>query len=1046
MRTLGLSSLVLSSLALSLISVLAAGCGGGASCVEGMSIACACPGGATGVQVCRAGAYEACQCGPEVDGGGLDGGGLPFPDASIDGGGLPFPDAGLDAAIAVFPDADIDGGGLPFPDAAMDAAVLAPDAAVLCTEGATRCGASGVERCTGGLFVADTTCALSCVMGACTDTPAMCTPGAVRCYRSAVQRCNREGTAWLFDSVCREGCSAGLCTGACTAGEARCNGSAREVCAPSGASWGTAETCAMGCEDRVCVEAELSLPGTVVDLSGTHVYAGCVDIDLGGELRVPAGETLSIRARCLTLATSARITLGAGSTLHVRVVESATIDGTISGGSTAFIESLGTLRLGGSVSSASSILRADDLAITASGRTAGTTLNAALYGSAFANTGTHAGVVSVMPPTPVESPTHPSGTTWNLAGDEVVVTWNRPFATVRGYYVATGAVVPGPATGTFRTTESIAIPVRDFGPGDNRIRIVSVNADSEIGTYFEELVVRLNVAAPTITATSHPDELAWGGADDVFLAWSDPPGEPAGTFTGYLYAWDHEADTVPTGASGTFDDRQMLLLSDQAPGIWFFHVVVLDGLGRPSPSVAHYQVRIGAAPGLGNVAGTVTNAATGAPLEGATVLVSGGLLRTRSGTTGDYTFRGAVPASSLPYRITARARGFTAAEANVTVSAGGAVVQHFMLTPSAEPPGPAARLGWEARLAGVTPNSPEVAMGPTGRFLWSRTGSTATDEEMAIARVTGETVHTERTVEEYYSYPRSEVGWNGSSFYGVDYYKCGYDAAFSYGHGWSCLQMRTWDAAGNVTGGWRRWRNSGQTGSPSAVWNGTTWGTFFVSYAALYFRELNPDLTFTNGLDGTTHTAISSGHNDTRQSASTRAIWDGTGYAALWSIGRSATDGTQAVFFGRWARDLTVLQPRIELDDSRSSSEIDLVFDGTRYHALYMDLNGTRYDLVLRTISSTGTVGPRTVVRAGLDSATRSPSLTFDGSRLLLAWEEGSTGVSHLEVRSASDHALLEEHDVNGRQPRVDVNVETGEGVLLYARDGATFVRSIAID
>jgi len=79
MRALSLSSLVFSSLTLSLISALAAGCGGGASCVEGMSIACACAGGATGVQVCRAGAYEACQCGPEVDGGGL-----PFPDASID--------------------------------------------------------------------------------------------------------------------------------------------------------------------------------------------------------------------------------------------------------------------------------------------------------------------------------------------------------------------------------------------------------------------------------------------------------------------------------------------------------------------------------------------------------------------------------------------------------------------------------------------------------------------------------------------------------------------------------------------------------------------------------------------------------------------------------------------------------------------------------------------------------------------------------------------------------------------------------------------------
>jgi|JI10StandDraft_1071094.scaffolds.fasta_scaffold314126_2 hypothetical protein len=43
-------------------------------CVAGMTIACACLGGGSGVQTCQAdGTYQACQC---LDGGGLDGGGL----------------------------------------------------------------------------------------------------------------------------------------------------------------------------------------------------------------------------------------------------------------------------------------------------------------------------------------------------------------------------------------------------------------------------------------------------------------------------------------------------------------------------------------------------------------------------------------------------------------------------------------------------------------------------------------------------------------------------------------------------------------------------------------------------------------------------------------------------------------------------------------------------------------------------------------------------------------------------------------------------------
>src|SRR5690606_33537922 len=132
-------------------------------------------------------------------------------------------------------------------------------------------------------------------------------------------------------------------------------------------------------------------------------------------------------------------------------------------------------------------------------------------------------------------------------------------------------------------------------PGENRIRVVAVNADSEVGTYTEDLVVRLNVRPPTVTSTSHPDPSAWGGSDDVFLTWTDPSDVPDDALVGYWYAFDRMADTVP-GPSDTFDDRNMLLLSDRAPGVWFFHIVNLDRLGRPSPLVAHYMVRVGPAP------------------------------------------------------------------------------------------------------------------------------------------------------------------------------------------------------------------------------------------------------------------------------------------------------------------------------------------------------------------------------------------------------------------------------------------------------------------
>lgn len=977
-----------------------------------------------GAQVCEDGAFGMCVCGgPLPDGGGLDG----AMDGAIEDGAIPREDGALND------------GATPRDDGAMSDGAMSDGSTEPCTNGATRCSALGVERCEDGAWLGDATCALGCMAGACVSGPAMCTPDATRCYRSSVQRCNREGSAWLHDSICAEECDAGLCVGACTNGAARCVDDRREVC--TGGAWTNDMTCALGCESRVCVEAELSLPGTVLDLSGTHVYEGCVDLDLGGELRVPAGQTLEIRARCLRVSASSRITIGAGSTLRVRVTETAEVDGTVSGGAEAFLESLGSLELAGSVTSARTILRADELSIASGGTTSGASLNAALYGQSFDNDGTHGGIVSVMPPVPLESSTHPSAGVWNLTGDDVVISWSRPFASARGYYVSLGDAVPGPGVGSFTTTESVVLPASSFGPGTNRLRVVAVNADSEIGTFTEDLLVRLNVRSPVVTSTSHPTD-AWGGVDDVFLSWTDPPGAPAGTYVGFFYVWDRQADTEPSATRGTFDDRRMLLLNDQAPGTWYFHINAVDQLGRTS-STAHRRVRIGPNPGAGNVAGTVTDATTGDPIDGATVLANGGLLRTRTDATGDYTFRGELPASSEPYRITVRARGYVSAEMNATVGVGGAVVRHFELSRSATPPGPPVSFSWELPIDSVTPNEPSVAIGPAGRYVWSRVGDIAGEDRIEIGTLTGDSVQVTAGTDEYYDYPRTEVGWNGTRFHALDVYQCGYEASFAYGHGWSCLQMRTWDPSGATVDGWRRYRNSGQTGSPSVAWNGTSYGTFFISYNALYHRELTEDLEFADGGTGTTHDLLSSGHYDTRQQANTRAIWDGSNYAVAWQIGRSAASSTPVVFFARWSADLDVVQARMEIDVSRGTSELGLVFDGTRYHLLYVFLEGSTYGVALRSVSSTGVLGARTVIDPDVGSA-RSPSLAFDGRHLLLAYEDGS-GTSRFEVRDTS-HTLVDSRAIDGVRPRVDASAETGEGALIYTRGGVTYLRALSID
>ncbi len=960
----------------------------------------------------------------------------------IDARGDSDPDARGDADA--HGDADPDAGGDADSDPPGDADTDLPDAGGECVDGATRCGMTNVEHCVGGEWQVDTTCSLGCEDGECSATDATCEPDTTRCYRSSVQRCNREGTAWLHDEICLESCDQGLCEGTCEPGEFRCNQDIRESCDGTGTDWSTEETCALGCQSTVCVTPELEIPGTIVELSGTHVYEDCVELSLGGVLRVPAGEKLEIHARCLTISESSSIEIGAGARLRAHIVEDVLIEGSITGGDEASIESLDTLVLSGNLQSSRSILRADSLSIEQGASTSGSSLNAALYGDHFSNEGSHSGIVSVMPPTPIESSTHPGEFTWNLSGDDVVVTWNRPFSGAAGYYVAVGDDVPGPGQATFRTTESIALPLSQFEPGENRVRIVSVNADSEVGTFFEELVIDFNARPPRVSSTSHPESDVWGGTDDVHLSWSDPSDVDDDSLTGYFYVWDRQADTLPVPSNGTFDDRNSLLLADQDPGVWFFHIVNIDRMGRTSPLVGRYRVQIGAQPATGNIAGTITDSDTGEPIRGATVLLNGGLERTRSGSTGDYTFAGTVLAAADPYRVSVRAVGYQSEEELVQVDAGSAQIQDFALAPDPTFDQTLINLGWEIFIRDVAPVSPSVAMGPAGRFIWATTAQAGGSEDLSIHHTNGELIHRESTLDQYQHHPPTRLGWQGNEFYAIDNYRCGYDDQLSPGHGWSCLQMRTWDRTGSILNGWLRWRNSGQTSSASVAFNGSTYGTFFISYHTMYFRELTEALAFADGESPTQHTTMSSGHYDSRASSITNTLWDGTGYATAWIIGRTDDDSTSTLFFGRWDSSLEELQAPIEIDPVRVSHDIGLQWDGTRYHLLYFLQDGSASSLVMRTIEHDGTVSPPTLIsdepdwREGL-------SLESDGDHLILAWTPEGSDRTHLEVRSVEDHSLIETHEVDGVRPRLSINPEIGAGVLLYQYNDQTWSRSVEL-
>ncbi|UQA57270.1 carboxypeptidase-like regulatory domain-containing protein [Polyangium aurulentum] len=894
----------------------------------------------------------------------------------------------------------------------------------ICIEGEVQCGAEGVETCTSDAWVPQMPCPQGCAAGACSSGQTSCTPGDLACFGGTVKECNQAGTGWLASSLCLEQCKGGLCAGACTAGEQRCNGDTREVCGAGGA-WMTESACALGCAQSVCVESELSNQGNMVTLSGKHVYQGCVTLQFGGTISVPAGQTLEIWAKCLSMAPGTGITLGSGASLRFHAAETIDLAGTISGGDLVWLSAWKSLVNKATLQSANVTLRADLLTNDAGGSVVGNA--AALHGTSFTNNGVFNGAVSVMPPEELSSVTHPGNGWWNWTAEGLDVSWDKPFPGALGYYVTLGDAVPAPGTGMFTGTEHITLPADALRHGKNRVRVVAVNGDSIVGTYPIDLSISLNVKPPFVTSMSHPNEAQWTNTPDVFLSWTAPPDAPAGTFVGYRYAWDHRADTIPTAQNGTFTTNQQVLMAGQAPGVWFFHVTALDRLGRSTPLVGHYEVRVGASPVTGNVAGHID--VGGAPAPGVHVTLNGGMLHAYTSASGDYTFYGKVPALGMQYEVSAALPGHAKVAATVDVGANATTVQNFTLVPA---PSPGYRLGWEFPLSNKALHSPSFALGSRGRLVWSHIVSNPGSEGVTFARSTGDVIATRATYPEYYTWEQpTEVGWDGTSFYVLDTYACDDNGSFLPGHGWSCLQMQRFNAAGTDITPAVQYATSGQSGSGSAVWNGSTFGTFFVSYASLMFREITASMAFADGLAKTVNTKLEGPYVDLRQSAWTQAVWDGSGYGVLYQF--------NDCYFARYDANHAQLVAPVVLDACTQNTLLGLIWDGANYHAAYVK-SGMQGGIQLRRISTAGALSAPVKV-----AGSTHPSLAYDQRNLLLAYNVN--GKSVLEIRSPVDHSLKQTIDLGPvTDPRVDFNPQTGEAAVIYLTPAGLFVRSLYLD
>ena len=891
-----------------------------------------------------------------------------------------------------------------------------------CDNGNVQCVGNTVQTCEARQWVESEICAQGCEMGACADE-VQCTPMENRCFKNSVQVCNAQGTAWQHQDICADECDAGLCVGACEPNALRCNGDTQEICGMDGQTWTEQEVCALGCSHRVCVEAELKNMGVPMTMSGTHVYNDCVTVELGGSIEVPAGETLEMWAKCLEVTSSSYITLNADARFIFHATETIVNAGSIAGGAFVRLDAYQSLTNSGDVSSGRVELRGDELTNTATATIGGTDAYA-LYGSEWTDNGSHTGAVSVMPPETLSSPTHPEGYQWNMVDDDVSIAWDKPFASVRGYYInVNNSAIPSPSNGEFTTVENVTLPLGLFRPGDNTVQVVSVNADSTVGSEPALFAINFNIATPTVTSSSHGDPFEWSSTDDVFLEWTEASSIDPDSYVGYWYAWDHRGDTRPDDTIGIFRNDDKILFDNQAPGVWMFHISSIDRLGRTSPVPGRYEVRVGPEPGYGNVAGNITDDA-GEPLRGATVLLNGGIYRATTAASGDYTFRGEVPAVAFDWEVAVQAPGYVTQLDSVRMTASDVALIDAQLQKNNNPA--SYELGFPVRLDGgysFSANSElRIALGRPGEVIWS------SPDRAQISTRTGTTL---RSIASGNSYAQHiAVGFDGNHYF---------SARTVYSGGYYPISFRLYDTTHNqliarTMTGW------GTLYGVSVVWDGSRFVTLGGNHV-MSLGHVDP-----NDIDNESErfdTTLSTTTSSTR----TKVIYDGAAIAV--AVSRSESPGYY-VSVGRWSRDgAEVLAPVKLPTPVRNAQPIGLAFDGSSYHVSFKGQEpraSGKYPMFLQAISQSGTLGALTEIATNYASQS-SPMVAFDGRNLLVTYETEDRGV--FEVRSADDHSLIERFDLGQvRLPNVDFSFQAGGGAVIYADHGTsqgTYMREIII-
>jgi hypothetical protein len=515
-----------------------------------------------------------------------------------------------------------------------------------------------------------------------------CAPGALRCNGNNAQQCNAEGTRWETLEVCTTFCQDGLCAldGLDVAADMALEGSvlvAGAVTVRNGATLSSTTGNLTITADSITVESGGSISMAPTGNSplgkGTDVFT-CTSCTPGGggygtvrpwgsdtDSDVQAGSPGGRMTTSVTPQPEAAPGGGVVKLLATQIVIAGQIT---ANGANGGSNTTGCAVGGGGGSGGGILLAGDDITVSGSISAAGglggpTNPNCGLplFGGVGGDGrvkilhGAHVDVVAggvvgrltkgLAPPIPLRSLSHPDPTKiYNDGFLSLDVSWTKAFPSLQGYYVRldnTPLSPPTAADAEFLSVDKVSFSPNDVSEGANFVHIVSVDAQSAIGTVETVFPLQINTQGPSVASSSHPDEATFTSNTNPFFTWNYPQGDE--NVAGAYYVLDQFGTTVPSAADTPVPATQkQLLKSGVTEGVWVLHVVSIDTAGRLSKQAGHYRVNIGTDPGAGAVIGRVVNAQALA-VPNATVSINRGLYETTTDSAGNFTLTGVTAGS-----------------------------------------------------------------------------------------------------------------------------------------------------------------------------------------------------------------------------------------------------------------------------------------------------------------------------------------------------------------------------------------------------------------